>query len=44
MRGSPAYRPGRASDMVGPEALSGGPIGKLIDGDQIQIHVDRESA
>jgi len=26
---------------VGPEALSGGPIGKLIDGDQIQIHVDR---
>ena len=26
---------------VGPEALAGGPIGKLIDGDQIQIHVDR---
>ena len=26
---------------VGPEALSGGPIGKLLDGDQIQIHVDR---
>ena len=26
---------------VGPEALSGGPIGKLVDGDQIQIHVDR---
>ena len=26
---------------VGPEALSGGPIGKLIDGDQIQIRVDR---
>lgn len=26
---------------VGPEALSGGPIGKLIDGDLIQIHVDR---
>ena len=25
---------------VGPEALAGGPIGKLIDGDQIQIHVD----
>ena len=26
---------------VGPEALAGGPIGKLVDGDQIQIHVDR---
>ncbi|EDY82061.1 Dehydratase family [Verrucomicrobiia bacterium DG1235] len=26
---------------VGPEALSGGPIGKLQDGDLIQIHVDR---
>lgn len=26
---------------VGPEALPGGPIGKLIDGDQIQIRVDR---
>lgn len=26
---------------VGPEALSNGPIGKLIDGDQIQIRVDR---
>ena len=26
---------------VGPEALSGGPIGKLIEGDQIQIRVDR---
>ena len=26
---------------VGPEALSGGPIGKLIDGDQIRIRIDR---
>ena len=26
---------------VGPEALSGGPIGKLVDSDQIQIRVDR---
>ena len=26
---------------VGPEALAGGPIGKLTDGDQIQIRVDR---
>ena len=26
---------------VGPEALAGGHIGKLIDGDQIQIRVDR---
>lgn len=26
---------------VGPEALAGGPIGKLLDGDQIQIVVDR---
>ena len=27
---------------VGPEALAGGPIGKLHDGDQIQIIIDRE--
>ena len=26
---------------VGPEALAGGPIGKLIDGDRIQIVIDR---
>jgi xylonate dehydratase len=26
---------------VSPEALAGGPIGKLRDGDQIQIHIDR---
>ena len=26
---------------VGPEALAGGPIGKVVDGDQIQITVDR---
>ena len=26
---------------VGPEALAGGPIGKLLDGDQIQIVIDR---
>lgn len=26
---------------VGPEALAGGPIGKLCDGDQIQIVIDR---
>lgn len=26
---------------VGPEALAGGPIGKIQDGDWIQIHVDR---
>ena len=26
---------------VGPEALADGPVGKLIDGDQIQIRVDR---
>jgi dihydroxyacid dehydratase/phosphogluconate dehydratase len=26
---------------VGPEALAGGPIGKVLDGDQIQIRVDR---
>jgi putative YjhG/YagF family dehydratase len=26
---------------VGPEALAGGPIGKLLDGDQIRIEVDR---
>ncbi|MBI5928762.1 MAG: YjhG/YagF family D-xylonate dehydratase [Chloroflexi bacterium] len=28
---------------VGPEALSGGPIGKLRDGDIIEIFIDRES-
>ncbi|MEX0712137.1 MAG: dihydroxy-acid dehydratase, partial [Pirellulales bacterium] len=28
---------------VGPEALAGGPIGKLADGDLIQIVVDRNS-
>ncbi|HET6880108.1 MAG TPA: YjhG/YagF family D-xylonate dehydratase [Pirellulales bacterium] len=28
---------------VGPEALAGGPIGKLCDGDQIQIVVDRST-
>jgi putative YjhG/YagF family dehydratase len=27
---------------VGPEALAGGPIGKVRDGDQIQIRVDRK--
>jgi dihydroxyacid dehydratase/phosphogluconate dehydratase len=26
---------------VSPEALAGGPIGKLLDGDLIEIHVDR---
>jgi putative YjhG/YagF family dehydratase len=26
---------------VGPEALAGGPIGKVLEGDQIQIRVDR---
>jgi len=26
---------------IGPEALAGGPIGKVLDGDQIQIIVDR---
>lgn len=28
---------------VGPEALAGGPIGKLLDGDRIQIMVDRNN-
>ena len=28
---------------VGPEALAGGPIGKVHDGDQIRIRVDRNS-
>src|SRR6185295_8762833 len=26
---------------ISPEALAGGPIGKLLEGDRIQIHVDR---
>jgi dihydroxyacid dehydratase/phosphogluconate dehydratase len=28
---------------ISPEALSGGPIGKLLDGDQIEIVIDREN-
>lgn len=28
---------------VGPEALAGGPVGKLRDGDRIQIEIDRNS-
>ena len=28
---------------VGPEALAGGPIGKVLDGDMIQIVVDRRN-
>src|SRR5579871_780990 len=27
---------------VGPEALAGGPIGKVRDGDRIEIHIDRK--
>src|SRR6516225_3077416 len=27
---------------VGPEALAGGPIGKVLDGDRIQIVIDRK--
>ena len=26
---------------IGPEALAGGPVGKVVDGDQIEIVVDR---
>lgn len=29
---------------IGPEALAGGPIGKLQDGDMIRIHIDRTQA
>jgi dihydroxyacid dehydratase/phosphogluconate dehydratase len=28
---------------VGPEALAGGPVGKLLDGDRIQIVIDQNS-
>jgi putative YjhG/YagF family dehydratase len=28
---------------IGPEALAGGPIGKLRDGDRIRIHLDRKN-
>jgi dihydroxyacid dehydratase/phosphogluconate dehydratase len=28
---------------VGPEALAGGPVGKVVDGDLIQIVIDRNS-
>jgi dihydroxyacid dehydratase/phosphogluconate dehydratase len=28
---------------IGPEALAGGPIGKVLEGDQIQVVIDRKS-
>ena len=28
---------------VGPEALAGGPIGKVLDGDLIRVHIDRKN-
>ena len=40
-RASPASRTGACIGHVGPEALAGGPIGKLRDGDLIRIVVDR---
>src|SRR5204863_7205950 len=27
---------------IGPEGLAGGPIGKVLDGDLIRIHIDRQ--
>jgi putative YjhG/YagF family dehydratase len=27
---------------IGPEALAGGPIGKVLEGDRIRIHIDRQ--
>ena len=36
-------RKGACIGHVGPEALAGGPIGKLRDGDTVQIVVDRKS-
>ena len=41
MRDSLAYQRGACIGHVGPEALAGGPIGKVVDGDIIQIHIDR---
>ena len=40
MQGSPGYLPVLAFGHVGPEALAGGPIGKLQDGDIVEIIVD----
>ena len=28
-------------ELIGPEALAGGPIGKVVDGDRIEIIIDR---
>ena len=28
---------------IGPEAQAGGPIGKILDGDWIEIHIDRSA-
>ena len=29
---------------IGPEGLAGGPIGKILDGDIIRIHIDRNAS
>jgi dihydroxyacid dehydratase/phosphogluconate dehydratase len=34
---------GACIGLIGPEALQGGPLGKLRDGDRIQIEIDRQA-
>lgn len=36
------FSTGACVGHIGPEALAGGPIGKLMDGDVVQITIDRE--
>ena len=42
MPASPGSRPVPCIGHVSPEALEGGPIGRLLDGDLIRVVVDRE--
>jgi putative YjhG/YagF family dehydratase len=37
------FSTGACLGHIGPEALAGGPIGKLVDGDLVEITVDREN-
>ena len=37
------FSTGACIGHIGPEALAGGPVGKLIDGDVVEIVIDREN-
>ena len=42
MPASAGSRTGACIGHIGPEALAGGPIGRVLDGDVIEIVIDRE--